>query len=339
MEFNDGKTKPIALNPILISRADNTPNHDRRPRMPAGVVDLEGEPVAYPDKMPEQIALEQNPNLMFEHWDEFWRKVHGARVMYQDGPNDTMLDTICTYYQVHRLPAAPSSLFSPPYQAPVDKVGRLYPVSTVHVPSYRRPIFDGLVYWGAPTTEDLMSVEYSTKAIDKINAEGNVFLRYAVSGLCAEYVIIPCRNETIPAFCTVKVHYCTGSTREAFQKMLLFEHSKYIQEKSATQKYVRRLAYIFNLNKTEKEPFATLGGMKIDAISVTYFDTMIDCERYYASDDYKAIEEREKEFLNMAESEWWTGVVYQFLSPKNEQVTDKNAQLYYDKKVACIKKV
>lgn len=327
MKFDYDKTEPIALNPILISRADNTPNNDRRPRMTVGVVDAEGRSVTDPDKTPEQIALEQNPNLMFEHWDEFWRKVHGSRVIYQDGPNDRMLDTVCTYYQVHRLPAAPTSLFPPPYHAPVDKEGRLYPASTVYVPPYRRPVFDGLVYWGAPTIEDLMSVGYSPKAIEKINAEGNVFLRYAAGGICAEYVIIPCQNENVPAFCTVKVHYRNGGTREEFQRMLLFEHSKYIQEKPATQKYIRRLAYIFNVNKKDEEPFATPGGMKIDAISVTYFDTMIDCERYYASDDYKAIEEKENDFLDMSQSEWWTGVVYQFFSPKNEQVTDKNARL------------
>lgn len=327
MKTNEQKGIPFALNTILVSRADNASPADSRPRGEGFIVDENAVPVAEPDKTPEKIALEQDPNLMFEHFDEFWRKVHGPRVVYQDGLDDEMLKTARAYYQIHRLPAAPSSAFPPPYRAIVDDSGRLYPVEDIHVTPYRRPAYDGMVYWGAPTVRDLLPIGYSPKAEQKINAEGNVFLRNAVSGLSSEYIIMPLKGKTMSSFCTVKVHYRARGTRKAFRDYLLREHSKMICGKEETKKYVRRFAYIFCENKDLSEPFSSKAGMEIDAISVMYFDSISDCERYFASESYQAIREEEQRLLDTDRSEWWTGVVYPFFYPTDERVTDIHAHI------------
>lgn len=327
MKTDYDKSAPLALNTILVSRADNSPENGDRPRGKGYIVDKNGVPVPDPAKEPEKIALEANPNLLFEHFDEFWRKVHRPRVVYQDGADDGMLKNAAAYYQIHRLPAAPSSTFPPPYPAIVDEKGFLYPVEDIHVPAYQRPVYDGMVYWGAPTIDDLLPIGYSPKAEKKINAEGQVFLRNAVSGLSAEYIIIPLQGQKLPPFCTVKVHYRASGTREDFRNYLLREHSRMICSRTETKEYVKRFAYIFCENKDLLEPFASGAGMKIDALSVMYFDNISDCEQYFASAGYQEIAASERQLLDVKRSEWWTGVVYPFFYPTEEQVTDINKKI------------
>ncbi|MCZ4061468.1 hypothetical protein O3W44_23495 [Pantoea sp. LMR881] len=65
-----------------------------------------------PDRHAAKLALEAEPNLAFEHWDEYWRKVHGPKFAYA-GPG-TQNDSVLRYDQVHRLASGPSSWFRPP---------------------------------------------------------------------------------------------------------------------------------------------------------------------------------------------------------------------------------
>lgn len=327
MKYDYDKTAPLALNPILLIRADNASASDMRMRGKDYIVDRNAVPVPEADKTPEKIALEQNPNLMFEHWDEYWRKVHGPRVVYQEGDDDQMLSGVCTYYQIHRLPAAPCSAFPPPYDPILDENGELYPATEIHVPHYHRPMYDGLVYWGAPTIEDLIPVGYSPRALNKVNFEGNVFNRNAVSGLSSEYIIIPLEKSALPPLCAVKIHYRKSGSRKDFRDHLLKEHGQRIAELAETKNYVRRFAYIFCENKDVTESFATEEGMRVDAISVMYFDNMADCENYFSSAGYRGIQKAEETFLDMNRSEWWTGIIYPFFYPKDEQVTDINKRI------------
>ena len=36
-------------------------------------------------------AVEADPNLAFEHWDEYWRKVHGPKFAYEEPGVSTKL--------------------------------------------------------------------------------------------------------------------------------------------------------------------------------------------------------------------------------------------------------
>src|SRR5437660_1085141 len=69
-------TKPLIVTPTLVSRADAT-SWAERPHDDASAVDRSGREVEHPASHPGELAIEAEPNLAFERWDEYWRKVHG----------------------------------------------------------------------------------------------------------------------------------------------------------------------------------------------------------------------------------------------------------------------
>lgn len=317
------KLHPQAAFPILQVRADNTPNSDKRIRDINSVVDKYGHAITEPDQHPELIALEGNPNLSFEHYGEFWRKVHGPRVAYAGG-KDYMCSGVSEYYQVQRVSAAPSSAFPPPYSPLVDEYGELYDFIYDKVPTYHRPAFDGLVYWAAPTKKKLEPVGTSNHATQKIGHEGELFTRGSAASLCAEYIIIPCTSASLPPVCTVKIHYRKSGTQQEFQHKLLHSHCDIIAQGPEAQKHIKRFAYLFNINLDPNELFYSEAGVQIDAISVTYFKDMGDCEAYYSSEEYQKIQALEDKFLDTERSEWWTGIVYPIIVTPDLDVTDRN---------------
>lgn len=317
---------PRVAFPILQVRADNTPMSDLRIRAAGNLIDTEGNPIPEPDKTPEKIALEADPNLAFEHYGEYWRKIHGPRVAFNGG-EDCMCSGVTDYYQIQRVAAGPSGAFPPPYLPILDEAGQLYDIMHDKVPKYIRPRFDGLVYWTAPTIEKLKPVGCSKHCMEKIVDEGAVFTRGDAASMKSEYVVRPCTEEDLPPVCTVKIHYRKDGEQEAFQQKLLNEHADKIMDGSMAQKYIKRFAYLFNINKNEDEPFYSAEGVKVDAISVTYFKNMKDCEEYYASEEYKAIQRIEDGMLDTELSEWWTGIVYPIISTPDEGVTDRTAKV------------
>lgn len=323
--------KPNVMNPILIARADNSAPDDRRIRAAGSTIDEAGNPVERPDLTPEQIALEKNPNLMFEHWDEFWRKVHGPRCIYKDGEEDNFLSGIHTYCQIHRLPAAPCSAFAPPYPAMTDENGSLYQSVWDKVPEYKRPMHDGLVYWAAPSVADLLPIDTSEKALRKICPEGNLFTRNGTCGLSAEYIIIPSMTDDWAPVCTVKTHYAKEGvmSKKKLQEYLLNKHSDFIKNGEQAKKVIKRFAYIMNINEKAEEPFYSEEGTKLAAISVTFFQNMRVCEDYFASEEYAGVAAKEAEILDLDKSEWWTGLLYQIMIPETEEITDRNGKIQW----------
>jgi hypothetical protein len=65
----EGIGVPLMCIPFLFTRVDNTPPNERE-ILPDNTVDKSGEPIPEPHKHPEKLALESNPNLAFEHFDE-----------------------------------------------------------------------------------------------------------------------------------------------------------------------------------------------------------------------------------------------------------------------------
>ena len=286
--------RPIYMLPILACRADSS-TEEERPRGASNIIDREGRPVADPTKNPELNCLEGDPNLNWEHWGEFWRKVHGPCAFYKDPetPEDRIAEAACSYYQIHRMSAAPSSYFCPPYLAPCDENGNLFPYLYDKVPAYKRPRFDGMVYWGARNGEDLKEIAFGKKAVNKFNDQGNIFTRIGVNFQAAEYVIKPHEGK-LPPICAVKVHRRKEGTKKDFCKMLLDTHADEIMKGDLATQLIRRFAYIINLNESEDDLFYSEAGQLIDAISVTFFSDMEDCETYFGSDEYRIIEEKEE---------------------------------------------
>lgn len=129
-------TKPLIVTPTFVSRTDATPE-DERPHDAGSGVNRAGQEVAHPDRHPSALALEADPNRAFEHWDEYWRKVHGPKFAYAEP--GTANDKVLRYDQVHRIASGPSSAFRPPYRAMVDADDKFVGNPAARVPTYRRP--------------------------------------------------------------------------------------------------------------------------------------------------------------------------------------------------------
>ena len=86
----EATTKPLIVTPTLVSRVDDTPWRSR-PHDPGASVGRDGTKVTPPDRHPGQLAIEPDPNLAFERWDEYWRKVHGPKFAYEEPDSSSEL--------------------------------------------------------------------------------------------------------------------------------------------------------------------------------------------------------------------------------------------------------
>ena len=61
--------KPLIVTPTFVSRVDATPRGER-PQDSGASKSRHGHEVHFPNWRPHALALEGEPNLAFEHWDE-----------------------------------------------------------------------------------------------------------------------------------------------------------------------------------------------------------------------------------------------------------------------------
>jgi hypothetical protein len=61
--------RPLIVTPTFVSRVDNTPRGER-PQDAGAAQSRRGHEVHFPNWRPHALALEPEPNLAFEHWDE-----------------------------------------------------------------------------------------------------------------------------------------------------------------------------------------------------------------------------------------------------------------------------
>ena len=83
----DVGTAPLTVLFSFLSRADPTPL-DQRSRASGHIFDKDGKVISDPAADPSANAFEPNPNLNFEHWGDYWRKVHGVRFLHPDEADD-----------------------------------------------------------------------------------------------------------------------------------------------------------------------------------------------------------------------------------------------------------
>ncbi|MDQ2818830.1 MAG: hypothetical protein M3Y65_00235 [Pseudomonadota bacterium] len=62
-------TKPLIVTGTFVSRVDDTPRGDR-PMDAGSSTSKHGHAVHFPNWRAGALAIEDNPNLAFEHWDE-----------------------------------------------------------------------------------------------------------------------------------------------------------------------------------------------------------------------------------------------------------------------------
>ncbi|MBB4616018.1 EthD domain-containing protein [Sphingomonas abaci] len=299
-------TRPLIVTPTFVSRVDDTARNVR-PGDAGSSKDRQGREVVNPDQRPHDLAIESDPNLAFEHWDEYWRKVHGPKFAW-DEPGSSS-EQVLRYDQLHRVASGPSCFFRPPYRAMVDDNGRLPTDPERRVPAFGRPRWDGLAYITYAQEADIERVLGQEKFAKRIIADEQTAFRMVTREITREFILIPSARHRDP-ISLVKIHRRRPElSRDAFQRRLLEAHAEVVMKAPATHEFVRRYAQLHNIGSTQKDP----EGSKIDAVSILAFASLNDVEDYLVSDDHAMIEASE-EALAGEGSEWWTAINYSVIN-------------------------
>ena len=299
-------TKPLIVTGTFVSRVDDTPRSER-PQDAGSSKDKRGREVRHPDWRPGALALEPDPGLAFEHWDEYWRKVHGPKFAWDEPGSSSEL--VLRYDQLHRIASGPSSFFPPPYRAMVDESGKLPADPERRVPAFRRPRWDGLAYITYAEEADIERTLGQEKFAKRIIADEQVAFRMVTRELAREFILIPSARHRDP-ISLLKIHMRRPDlSRAVFQQRLLGEHAETVLAQPATHEFVRRYAQLHNIGSTQKDP----EGSKIDAVSILGFACLNDVEDYLVSADHAAIEASETALAGEG-SEWWTAVNYSVIN-------------------------
>jgi hypothetical protein len=297
---------PLIVTPTFVSRVDATPRSER-PQDSGASKSRHGHEVHLPDWRPHALALEGEPNLAFEHWDEYWRKVHGPKFAWDEPGSSSAL--VLRYDQVHRVASGPSSAFPPPYRAMVAEDGRLPADPHKRVPPLQRPRWDGFAYITYAEQDDIERTLGQEKFDKRIVADEQVAFRMVTREITREYILVPSARHRDPVSLVMVHMRAPGLSRADFQQRLLHEHAPLVMAQAATRELVRRYAQLHNIGSTQEDP----EGSKIDAVSVLSFASLNDVEDWLVSDDHAAIAASEAALLGDG-SEWWTGINYSVIN-------------------------
>jgi hypothetical protein len=298
--------RPLIVTPTFVSRVDDTARGDR-PQDSGSAKSRHGHEVHLPDWRPGALALEGDPNLAFEHWDEYWRKVHGPKFAWDEPGSSSGL--VVRYDQVHRVASGPSSGFPLPYRAMIDEDGRLPSDPWKRVPEFKRPRWDGLAYIAYAGEADIKRTLEQDKFAKRIIADEQTAFRMVTREITREFILIPSKRHR-DAISLVKIHMRRPElSRGAFQERLLRVHAPLVMAQAATGEFVRRYAQLHNIGSTQTDP----EGSKIDAVSIFAFASMNDVEDYLVSADHAAIEASENALADEG-SEWWTAINYSVIN-------------------------
>ncbi len=310
--------KPLIVTPTFVSRVDGTPRGER-PQDSGSAKSRHGHEVHFPNWRAGALAIEGDPNIAFEHWDEYWRKVHGPKFAW-DEPGSSSAKVL-RYDQVHRVSSGPSSGFPPPYRAMVDEKGKLPSDPWKRVPEFQRPRWDGLAYIAYADEDDIEATLGQEKFAERIIADEQTAFRMVTREITREFILIPSERHRDP-ISLVKIHMRRPELdRDEFQRRLLGDHADLVLAQGATKEFVRRYAQLHNIGSTQKDP----EGSKIDAVSILSFACMNDVEDYLVSDDHLAIQTSEHALAGEG-SEWWTAINYSVINRLAPEIaTDRSA--------------
>lgn len=292
----------------FLSRTDATPLHERR-RSPGHVLDRNGEEIADPAADPSAHAFGGDPNLNFETWGDYWRKVHGVRFLHTEDPDDRSLDKLLRYDQIHRIAAGPSSSSPPPYQPPLDADDRLFADVIGHLPPYHRPPWDGAAYLVFADVDDIGVVLGSERVRTKILPEDRTMFREIAPLLARQYVILPSAGGR-DAITLIRTHVRRPELdRDTFQTRWLHDQADRVLAQPDTQRLVRRYVQLHNIGpQAEGTPFFHVATAPIDGISLMAFASMTDAEEFLVSDAYRRMTEAEAEIASLECSDYVTGL-------------------------------
>jgi hypothetical protein len=304
--------EPRIVLPAFVVRCSTLPDEPPfRVARPSYCVNEHGEGIAEPGADPPVPALEPVPELQWEAFDEYWRKVHGPKIIHDDGPDDEATRLLRRYEQQHRIPGGPTSEFPPPYLPQVDDEGLLVTDPHARVRPYQPPAFDGLAQLAFATREDFFTffgLEPGDKYIDKIVPDERVFLKGFAFNISKEYILLP-DDETRDPIILIKTHErAPNLSREEFQELWLEEHAKDVLSSRTARRLVGRYAQLHNVSTPADGAFYDPVGDRFDVVSVLSFANVNHLEEFLASDAYREIEAAEDRYT--AETRYFTAVNY-----------------------------
>jgi len=303
----DAGTTPLTVLFSFLSRADSTPL-SLRSRADGYILDGDGKVIADPSF----TAFESDPNLNFEKWGEYWRKVHGMRFLHPDQAEDQKtVDLLLRYDQIHRVAPGPTSLNPPPYRPPLDARGQLFDTVIGHIEAYRRPQWDGIAYLNFASVGDMGAVLGSERVRRKILPEDQVIFRDLAPLFARQFILLP-NTAGDDAIILVKTHVRHDELdRETFQRLWLHDHAQMVIDQPDTRRLVKRYVQLHNVGPASKdEPLFHPFTSRLDGVTVMAFASMKDVETFLLSDSYDAIEKAEKSIAIVEAGEYWTGVTF-----------------------------
>lgn len=302
-------TEPLTVIFSFLSRADTTPL-DQRSRAAGHVFGKDGNVLADPAADPADNAFESDPNLNFEKWGDYWRKVHGVRFLHADEADDQkVINRLLRYDQIHRFAPGPTNLTPLPYLPPLNSEGQLLDTIVGHVEPYRRPQWDGVAYLNFANTDDLGAVLGSQRVRTKILPEDQAIFRDLAPILARQYIIIPnvAANDSIVL---VKTHVRRdGLDRETFQRQWLNDLSNLVVEQPETGRLVKRYVQLHNIGPVEVgSPLFHPATSRVDGVTLMAFASVKDVETFLQSESYAEIKKAEQAIADDNASEYWTGI-------------------------------
>jgi hypothetical protein len=303
-----GDERPLTVIFSFLSRADNTPDALRY-RGKDNIVGPDGTPLKDPVADAAKNGFEPDPNLNFEHWGEYWRKVHGPRFTYPDGTDQANLAQLLRYDQIHRIAAGPTNLSPLPYAPPLDQNGKLFPAVVGHVEPYKRPQWDGVAYLNFATAEDIRAVLGTERVQKKISPEDHALFRDVAPMLARQFIVKPSATSNDPIL-LVRIHVRKPELdRDAFQSRWLVEHSAVVLAAGGKAGLIRRYVQLHNIGATtEGKPFYHPQVSQFDGVSLFAFSSLNDLESFMVSDAWQAILQHERGITLNDQSEYWTAL-------------------------------
>jgi EthD domain len=290
-------TPLIVLNAFVI-RADSQPAEGIRAARPRYNANRAGQGIEDPSTQDRTLALTAKPQLEWEAFDEYWRKVHGPKILHVDGPHDRQTELLTYYLQQHRVPSGPTSERAPPYSASPDPSGRLVTDPAQRWATYTRPAWDGLAQLGYRSKQDLEAFfdVGPGKYGDKIVPDEAVFIRGFGFHLAEEHVVLQRGQRRRDPIVLLKLHTRNAElTRPQFRGYWMAQHAELIRRLPAEQYGLKRYAQLVNVSVPGDKIYDAIGD-RVDGVSAMSFADMNGLEDYLSSTDYQAIRDDEAAF-------------------------------------------
>lgn len=288
---------PLVVINAFVIRADSLPPEGIRAARPRYNVNRLGQGIEDHDTRERTLALTSKPQLEWEAFDEYWRKVHGPKILHVDGAEDHQTKLLTYYLQQHRIPSGPTSERSPPYSANPG-AGRLVRDPAQRCAEYVRPSWDGMAQLAYRSRQDLETFfEVGPgKYGDKIVPDEAVFIRGFGFHVAEEHVVLQIGERRRDPIILLKMHVRNADlSRPQFRGRWMAQHADLIRHLPVATYGIRRYAQLVNISTPTDKLYDPVGD-RYDGVTAMSFADMNGLESFLSSDDYQAIRADEAVF-------------------------------------------